>query len=321
MVQAPPLSLSTVRDGFRHEALLYADDEEFLGATSCFLREGLAQDEPALVVLGRPKLDALRSELGEDDAARIFFADMAQVGANPARIIPAWREFVDRFSGQGLRMRGIGEPIWAGRGPAELVECQRHESLLNLAFADTPGFYLLCPYDTSALDQAVLEEAHCSHPYVVEGGTQSESSCFRQLEEVTAPFSDPLPEPPGRRYWRAFQAKSLDTLRAWVAGHAARAGLSRDAGEELVLAAHEIATNSVVHGGGGGMCRIWLDEDALVCEVNDKGGVTSPLAGRQAPSGAARAAYGLWLANQLCDLVQVRAFMGGGTVRLHKRRA
>jgi anti-sigma regulatory factor (Ser/Thr protein kinase) len=319
MARVAPLSLSTVRDGFRHEALLYEDEGQFLGATSSFLREGLEQDEPALVVVGHAKLDALRSELG-DDAARIFFADMAEVGSNPARIIPAWREFVDRFSGHGLRVRGIGEPIWAGRSPAELVECQRHESLLNLAFADTPGFYLLCPYDTSTLDEAILEEARCSHPHLTEEGKQGVSPRFRELAVVAEPFSDPLPEPPARRYWRAFQSKSLDTLRAWIAGHAARAGLSAQAGEELVLAAHEIATNSVVHGGGGGMCRIWIEDDALVCEVNDRGGVTPPLAGREAPSGLARSAYGLWLANQLCDLVQLRAFVGGGTVRLHKRR-
>ena len=30
---------------------------------------------------------------------------------------------------------------------------------------------------------------------------------------------------------------------------------------------------------------------------------------------------GLWLANQVCDLVQVRSFDGVSTVRIHKRRA
>jgi prepilin-type processing-associated H-X9-DG protein len=37
------------------------------------------------------------------------------------------------------RLRGAGEPIWPERRPAELVECQRHESLLNVAFADGPS--------------------------------------------------------------------------------------------------------------------------------------------------------------------------------------
>ena len=65
---------------------------------------------------------------------------MAEIGANPACIIPAWRDFVDECAEAGRAIRGIGEPIWADRSPAELVECQRHESLLNLAFADTRSF-------------------------------------------------------------------------------------------------------------------------------------------------------------------------------------
>ena len=68
---------------------------------------------------------------------------------------------------RGRRLRGIGEPIWADRSPDELVECQRHEALLNLAFADAGDFWLLCPYDVDALDPDVIAEAHHSHPAVV----------------------------------------------------------------------------------------------------------------------------------------------------------
>ena len=38
-----------------------------------------------------------------------------ELGANPARIIPAWQEFVAEHAAPGRRVRGIGEPIWAGR--------------------------------------------------------------------------------------------------------------------------------------------------------------------------------------------------------------
>ena len=38
-----------------------------------------------------------------------------------------------------------------------------------------------------------------------------------------------------------------------------------------------------------------------------------PLAGRERPAGLGDAGRGLWIVNQLCDLVQVR----GGVVRLH----
>jgi len=320
MNQPATLSLAGPRSGFRHEALFYADDDEFLAGTTSFVHDALGADEPTLVVLDERKIAALRSELSSD-ADRVFFADMAEVGDNPGRIIPAWREFVDGHSGTGAGVRGIGEPISAERGPAELVECQRHESLLNLAFADTPGFYLLCPYDSGALEPAVLEEARRSHPFLTANGRESESAEYRGLEEVSAPFSVPLPDPPARREWRIFQRHTLGAMRQWLAGHADRAGFSPEATEELVLAAHEVATNSVIHGGGGGICRLWTEGATLICEVDDKGLLESPLAGRERPAPGQGHGYGLWMANQLCDLVQVRTFATGSAVRLHKRRA
>ena len=51
-------------------------------------------------------------------------------------------------------MRGIGEPIWADRSPTELIECQCHEALLNVAFAAAGDFHLICPYDTDAARRA-----------------------------------------------------------------------------------------------------------------------------------------------------------------------
>ena len=91
---------------------------------------------------------------------------MEVVGRNPARIIPAWSRFVADHAGSGGGMRGIGEPIWAGRTDAELSECQLHESLINLAFAAADDFRLICPYDTDALPEDVIAEARRSHPVV-----------------------------------------------------------------------------------------------------------------------------------------------------------
>ena len=120
-----------------------------------------------MVALEAPKLRALRRRLGAA-AEHVEFADMGDIGHNPACIIPAWRDFVAGRSGS---MRGVGEPIWPGRTPDELVECQCHEALLNTAFADTAGFHLLCPYDSAHLGRDVIEEAERSHPWV--GATES----------------------------------------------------------------------------------------------------------------------------------------------------
>ena len=169
------LSLTRPPPAFSHEALFYADRHEFLAGTGAFVRDGLMADEPVLVVLSASKNEALRSEVGVE-SERVEFADMGDVGSDPARIVPAWRAFVDQHRSCGRRLRGIGEPICADRSQAELVECQRHESLLNLAFAETAGFRLLCPYDTSVLDDEILAEARRSHPFLVTNGVKREST-------------------------------------------------------------------------------------------------------------------------------------------------
>jgi anti-sigma regulatory factor (Ser/Thr protein kinase) len=301
---------------FQHEAFFYANDQEFLEGTAAFLREGAEAGEPALAVLAAPKIEALQSELGSQSDF-VHFADMAEVGSNPARIIPAWREFADQHWGRAIR--GIGEPIWAEREPAELVECQRHESLLNLAFADRSEFQLLCPYDTGALCDEVLEEAERSHPLVRLDGAYRTSDCCRSLDEVAAPFAKPLPDPPEDFAWQVFQRATLGALRAFVTHYARATTLNAPATEDLVLAVSEIAANAVVHGGGGGILRIWREDGAVVCDVTSRGRIDSPLVGRERPVSAQVGGYGLWLANEVCDLVQIRCYATGSAVRLHKR--
>lgn len=73
---------------FQHDALFYAGTSDFVHRTSAFIRGSVAEREPMLVVVSAEKIDLLRRELGgEPDGIR--FADTAQVGQNPARIIPA----------------------------------------------------------------------------------------------------------------------------------------------------------------------------------------------------------------------------------------
>jgi anti-sigma regulatory factor (Ser/Thr protein kinase) len=301
---------------FRHEALLYAGEVDFLTGTLPFIREGIATDQPVLVVVSAAKIGLLRSALGAD-ADRVAFADMADVGANPARIIPAWRDFVVANDVDRRSARGIGEPIWAARTPAELVECQRHETLLNLAFAGVPAWWLLCPYDTTSLTPEVLEEAWRSHPVVSERGDATDSAPYRGLEQAAAPFAAPLPEPPTQPPEHGFGPGSLVELRELVARHAAAAGLDPARAADLVLAVDELATNSLRHGGGRGTLRIWRDHGALVCEVRDPGRIEDPLVGRARPAVDRDGGRGLWMVNQLCDLVQLRTFPSGAVVRVH----
>jgi anti-sigma regulatory factor (Ser/Thr protein kinase) len=307
-------------DGFRHEALLYAGTDGFLEGTLPWIRDAVAAGEPILVVVSAARIARLREELG-DQAEGVTFADMADVGINPARIIPAWRAFVDAHAGQGRRLRGIGEPIWAQRSPDELVECQRHEALLNLAFAGAEDFWLLCPYDVEALDADVIEKAHRSHPTVVAGDEALASEAYEDLGAVAAPFAEPLPEPPPEAEELPFAAGSLASVRRMVELRARGAGLSHERAGDLVLAVNEVATNSIRHGGGYGVLRAWLTADTLIFEVADAGAIADPLAGRERPASGQSGGHGLWLCNQVCELVQLRTFASGSVVRLHTRRS
>ena len=80
---------------------------------------------------------------------------------------------------------------------------------------------------------------------------------------------------------------------------------------------NEIVTNSVRHGGGRGVVRMWSEPDRLVCEIRDGGVIDDALADRQLPTAGRDGGRGLWIANHVCDLVQVRSGPAGTVVRLH----
>jgi anti-sigma regulatory factor (Ser/Thr protein kinase) len=307
------------RDVFRHDALLYSGEDDFVRQVAAFIREGVELGEPTLVVVNARKIAALREALGSDTPV-VQFADMDIVGHNPARIIPAWQSFLEEHAVEGRHVRGVGEPISAARNAAELIECQRHESLLNLAFADSGPWWLVCPYDTTALDPVVIAEARRSHPGVIESGLNNLSAEYRGLAAIADPFQEPLPEPAVSVFELPFDASRLAEVRVQTRRHATAAGLSHDRVSDFVLAVSEVATNSVRHATGVGVVRIWTEPAALVCEVRDEGQITLPLLGRQRPAPDQGGGYGVWLVNQVCELVQLRTLPTGNIVRMHMRR-
>jgi len=297
------------KHGFRHEALIYRDSDDFLAGTVPFLRAGLEADEPALVAVRASNSELLQGELGAD-AEQVRFAPMEELGRNPARIIPFWREFVDSQGGRSVR--GIGEPLWPGRGQAEVDECQRHESLLDVAFSPPPAWSLLCPYDGSALPDEVLTCVSHSHRTVAEAGVSEESNEY--LAEFDC-FAGGLPRPLDVQTC-VFDRNGLYDVRRRVKRAAEEAGIDAADVFDLVAASSELAANSVSHGGGAGSMRIWREDEYLMVEFEDEGTVAEPLVGRLRPTETQPSGRGLWLANQLCDLVQIRSSASGTVVRL-----
>jgi anti-sigma regulatory factor (Ser/Thr protein kinase) len=161
----------------------------------------------------------------------------------------------------------------------------------------------------------VIEEAERSHPFL---GT-SESARYRGAEGLPPQLSAPLRDAPGTPAEHRVTWDTLSEIRALVAEHARLAGISELRAGDLVLATHEVATNSVRHAGGEGVLRVWHDGRTVICEIRDHGHLDQPLAGRARPALDQSGGWGLWLANQLCDLVQLRSLPDGNVVRLHVR--
>ena len=308
--------VNRIQDCFRHETLFYAGDNGFLQGTLSFINDAIAAEEPILVAVGSARIGLLQQALGSDSEL-VRFADIQLLGRNPARMIPAWREFVEEEAPDGRPVRGISEPIWLGRSAAEMAECQRHELLVNLVFDQGQPWRLLCTYDVDGLDEQVIVAARRSHPFIAENGGSRRSDAYLGVHEAPSPFAGALPPPSTRveEEW-TFAGEDLSVLRGRVREWAAGTPLGVERTEYLVLAASELATNSVRHGGGRGSLRMWREPEALVCEVRDGGRIEEPLTGRVRPAPDQISGRGLWLVNHVCDLVQIRAMPQGNVVRI-----
>jgi len=305
---------------YRHECWLYRGDAEFVDMVVPFIRDGLAREHPMMVAVPQPRLHALRDALG-GDAGKVVWADMADLGGNPARIIPAWQEFLDKHRGDRRPVRGIGQPIWVGRGQAEIVEAQFLEALLNMAVPPDTPLWLLCPYDTTALPDDVIDAALRSHPVLADADGYRGSTHYGGAHHANLLFSEPLPEPAAPTTVIAFDPdrhRHIDRLtRAAVA-----AGVTADQATELATAAAEIAT-AAHHDSGRVRILLWQDRTAVLCEITDPAVIDNPMTGRSATpvTGSDRRDRAIRLANELCDLVQVRSGQDGTTIRIHTRRS
>lgn len=306
-------SVDSASNRFQHEAVFYRGLDDLAAAAVPFIREGLERQEPVLVAVIPDRIRSLRCALGSD-ADEVTFLNMAEAGGNPARIIPVWRHFLEDSMG-AASVRGIGEPVWSGRSEVELEECRLHESLLNVAFDTGPAWRLMCPYDADALPAAVVEDAMRTHPVVTaEGGAEVGYGGHAYARDS---FASPLSPVPDTARRISFGRHDLVALRGVIRTWALEAGLSDHRAALVVLAAHELATNSVVHAGGEGVLTTWNEPGDFVLEVSDQGHIPDPLVGRNVVPGTADGGRGVWIVNQLCDLVQVRSLETGTVVRLH----
>jgi anti-sigma regulatory factor (Ser/Thr protein kinase) len=309
----------TAAPSFRHEALLYDGALDFMFVALDFIRAGQAAGENVMVAVCREKIDLLRSRL-DGDAERVSFVDVTDVGRNPATLIPLWSDFLERNASSGRPGRGVSEPAWPERSDAALVECGNHEALVNVAFGEGPTWSLLCSFDAQRLGEHVIADVRATHPFLQNGSEPISNDDYDPSLRGWLGSDEPLTPWPSSTRQMVFGPTSLSAVRSTVTDYASAAGLTPARITDFVLAVNELVGNSVRHGGGGGELRLWIDDETLLGEVSDTGSITDPLAGRRRPDPEQAGGRGLWITNQVCDLVQIRSAPGSTVVRLHMTR-
>lgn len=314
--------MSSIGDSedLRHPALVYATPAAFRDAAVPFLRDGLARGERCLVLSSARNVALLADALGPD-AARVDLRAADAWLTTPWRALVAYRRWVERHTHGDCpdRVRIVGEPLAADRSPAAVREWTRCEALLNCAFATLP-LTLLTAYDAAALPRAVIAEALRSHPLLLDpvSGLLHENPASADPRTLAQALDAVALEPAPAAVSELPVRSDLHALRGFVAAAAQRAGVADQRIPDMTLAAHEVAANACTHGGGDAVLRTWTAGGEFLCEVADHGaGMSDPLAGNLEPAVTQPSGRGLWLARQLCDLVQVRTGAAGTTVRLH----
>jgi anti-sigma regulatory factor (Ser/Thr protein kinase) len=303
------------RKGLAHLAYLYDDQRDYLSYLSAFAGAGLQNAEPVFVAVPGYRAALLRERLGAESPL-VRHGAMAETGRNPARLIPELRAFIDEHAGRPVRY--IGESIWPGRSGPELCEATRHEALMNLAF-HTAAVTIVCPYDVRGLAGSVVSGACCTHPVIVQHGQTQRAAGYAGPGVVPARCESPLPAPPRDAEVLGYET-SLREIRRLVSGYGTALGMADERITNLVIAASEITANTLRHTAAGGTFWVWHTGEEVICQVADEGWIADPLAGRRRRP-PEEPGHGLWVVNQVCDLMEIRSSEAAGTViRLHMRR-
>ncbi|MEU9097933.1 sensor histidine kinase [Streptomyces sp. NPDC048361] len=310
----PPRTPDAPEPGFRHELYPYRGNAEFLSGTQGFIRAALEAGEAVVVAVPSDKASLLREEFPDEPA--VTFVETSTAGASPGRLVAAWTEWMSERGEGGRPVRGIGETAWRqARSAAHLSELRYHEWLLNRAFARSSAWSMLCPYDTADDDRGALRSVSRCHPLIHQDGRSVRNEGYLSADEYVF---DALSDPCDPHQELTYTSGDLSAIRSKVSQCASDAGVAEDQLPKLAVAVTEIATNSIRHGGGQGTLRTWSDPTTFLCEFRDGGYISDVMAGRTRPTAGQLGGRGLWLAHQLCDLVEIRSSPEQGTtIRLH----
>jgi anti-sigma regulatory factor (Ser/Thr protein kinase) len=294
---------------FRHHAFVYDSDDEYVGRSTAFLRQGLEAGEWGIVANTRDALARMREALGPD-AERVSFVDVGATYTRPARAVAAYYRLLVEHLRRAPSLRAVAD-FQVGPVAEEWNEWVGYEAITNLAYPALPA-WVVCTYDANGLPDRILEGASKTHPEIL-GDDWHASATFEDprvlLRELT-----PEPQPiPGLRSFAP--GDDLELFREQLTRELGAETVSERLALNVLVAGTEVASNAIRHGKGIQEVRLGWADGRFVCEVVDRGGgFDDPAAGYLVPCRGTGS--GLWVARQLTWRVEWFRSPHGFTVRL-----
>jgi len=304
--------------GFRHEAALYHDDEEFLDIVVPFLREGLAAGDAALLRVNARLRSMVRDVLGATDTLAAL--DPGDHDTHPLSTLEENRDVLARlFTAGAARLRFVGEVPHVG---AEWAGWAGYEASVNRFYAQLP-VWAVCAYDVRQAPPRVIEDVTRTHGLLADraGGHRVSPAWTDPVDFLDEQARETTRALAGRRPDLHLTDPQLSDARLGVATLALGTGLDAGAVSGLSFAANEVLTNAVMHGRAPVTLRAWADPDGVVVAVHDRGrGPGHPYGGllRDCDDPVLRG-DGLWLARRMCTRVDLVTAPDGFTVYLTAR--
>ena len=295
-----------------HEALAYADGAELAARLADRVEASVSAGDRVVAVLESAVRQRLSAELGPA-ADGVRFLEPAAVHSVPGFTTAVrWARSTRQADDDAARLMVITQQLLdlPGCGPGYWI---RLCAGLEVAGVDLP-LTVVCAFPD---EPANWLRVRTTHHVLSSGNGAAPNPDYREPQDVVREHPPPPRPPLGPPTAElAFRSTDLGKLRHLTAEVGDRGGLAADRIADAVLAVNELASNSVEHGPGTGRLRLWTEgEPRLLAEVADRGRLAEPFPGMVHPSTSGPRGRGLWLASELCDVMEVWA-EDGTVVRL-----
>jgi hypothetical protein len=230
----------------------------------------------------------------------------------PFTVATRWARLSRRVTTATGRATVVGQHFEGLPGCSE-NHWARLDIALNVAVVGLP-ITVLCPYRADDRDRARIE---ATHPRLATAAGLVASGTYRPPTEALVEYPPPPPPelgPPAAEL--AFTVDELADLRHLVAEVAGRERNGTRPRRGPGSRGERDRVEQPRARPGRGRLRLWTTDEAMIAEIADRGTATLPFPGMIAPPTSGVRGRGLWLASELCDVMQVWSDGEGTVVRL-----